>query len=335
MEKMLSNLKPNQDEQIWLEKAYEILESGNSYNDLEIYSVNYDKFSNGFMPEDLNTSLVRTDGITLLGIRVINPDSKYLTYCDLIISALGNLIQQDLKKEKYLLAELKERVDIPEAELSKTIRLIFNGLNGFLRSFGSTQDGQVRDFGVNISLHGIRKFKSFISVEKELEVIFEHEYLSSKRKGRIRGKKYQDIPMQKTNQDETVKGSVFILMQIDPKNPDLEDILNAIKDVCQKFSLEAVRADEIEHQDKITDVILNKIKTSEIIIADLTGERPNVYYEIGYAHSEGKRPILVRKKGTKLHFDLSIHNAPEYENVSDLKRKLTKTLEHKLGRSPN
>jgi hypothetical protein len=136
---------------------------------------------------------------------------------------------------------------------------------------------------------------------------------------------------------ETVRyrpGTAFIMMWMDRSQPDLIDISDAVKDVFAQFDIRAARADDIEHEGLITERILTEIKTSEFCFADLSGSRPNVYYEVGFAHALPRRVILFRKAGTGLHFDLAGYNCPEYENLRDLKEKLTQRLRALTNKEP-
>jgi hypothetical protein len=123
----------------------------------------------------------------------------------------------------------------------------------------------------------------------------------------------------------------FIMMRVSSEDPALQDSLNAIKRATSQHGIEGVRVDEIEHSKKITDVILQKIRNSRFLICDITNERPNVYYEIGYAHGIEKEVILVAKEGTNLHFDIKDYNVIFYKSYSELESRVARRIGEAIG----
>src|SRR5262249_1412854 len=104
---------------------------------------------------------------------------------------------------------------------------------------------------------------------------------------------------------EVQQGYAFVTMAIDPKIPDLDDVLDSIQEGCKRCGIQAERVDKVESNDRITDRIVESIRKSEFVICDLTHPRPNVYWEAGYAHGLGKTPIYIcREGGSKLEFDV-------------------------------
>jgi len=117
------------------------------------------------------------------------------------------------------------------------------------------------------------------------------------------------------------------MMAIDPNDTEAEDVLQALKRATGKNNVECTRVDEIHHSGKITDLILEYIKTSKYLICDISKERPNVYYELGYAHGIGRQVILIAKQGSSMHFDIKDYNTIFYRNMTELEEMVEKRME--------
>lgn len=121
-------------------------------------------------------------------------------------------------------------------------------------------------------------------------------------------------------------GLVFVIMSFDEKN---NDTYSAIKDECRKIRLKAVRVDEVTGSGLILRKITSYIENTEFLIVDLTDEKPNVYYELGYAHGVGNEDydiLLVAKEGTKLHFDIAPLAVYFYSSTEHLRRIINEQL---------
>jgi hypothetical protein len=116
------------------------------------------------------------------------------------------------------------------------------------------------------------------------------------------------------------KNLVFVIMSFKGRGRDT--VYAVVKDECSKLKLKAVRVDENIGSGLIIREITGLIERAEFIICDLTHERPNVYYELGYAHGVGNEPLnilLLAKEDTQLHFDIAPFRVQYYRSIKDLR----------------
>jgi hypothetical protein len=99
-----------------------------------------------------------------------------------------------------------------------------------------------------------------------------------------------------------------------------------IKPTVKQYQFEIERADEISHTRTITDIILAAINRARFVVADLTAERPNCYYELGYAHALRKPVIVLAKQDTTRHFDISTYKWNYWNDYQDLKPQFEKEV---------
>lgn len=90
-----------------------------------------------------------------------------------------------------------------------------------------------------------------------------------------------------------------------------------------------------EHNNQIVPEIFYEIKSSQFVVADLTGQRGGVYYEAGYAEALNKPVILCCKKSDfdNMHFDVRQKNCIVWENEEDLYNRLKKRIEATIGKA--
>ena len=155
---------------------------------------------------------------------------------------LNQQLQQKLEKQK----------DIELKNLDEQLK----DITGSLKSLNENQ----------ISKQELEKIKSEISITKSSTV-----------------EKYDALIKDLNNPEKPTEVSklkkAFVIM---PYSENSNANYNIIKDVFSEQGLETIRADEfISAGQSISEKIKDLISSSDIIICDVTGNNPNVMYELG------------------------------------------------------
>lgn len=124
--------------------------------------------------------------------------------------------------------------------------------------------------------------------------------------------------------------TAFAIMKFEKDFDDLYN--NVIVPKCMEYGYEPIRADRIYTSSSIIQDIITEISDASVIIADITMDNPNVFYELGYAHALNKPTILLADvdKRKSLPFDLSGFRTILYSNSIGGKKDIEEMLEKYL-----
>ncbi len=79
-----------------------------------------------------------------------------------------------------------------------------------------------------------------------------------------------------------------------------------------KAKLKPVRADDMYRPSSIVKDIWSLTNQAKIVLADMTGKNPNVFYELGLAHATKTPAVLVAESMSDVPFDLRALRVLEY-----------------------
>lgn len=120
----------------------------------------------------------------------------------------------------------------------------------------------------------------------------------------------------------------FILM---PFNEPFDTIYKKhIKPIIEK-KFRIKRADDIFKSSEVIEDIWEYINKSKFIIADVTGKNPNVFYELGMAHTVGKEVLIITQKKEDVPFDVKHRRFFEYSYTEQGLKKLKSNLENAMN----
>ncbi|MEE4603086.1 MAG: hypothetical protein V2J65_17515 [Desulfobacteraceae bacterium] len=125
------------------------------------------------------------------------------------------------------------------------------------------------------------------------------------------------------------KHRVFVAM---PFSDEFENVYDfGIYPAVRNSGCICERVDEAHFTGDVLGRIREGIETSDLVIADLTGGRPNVYLEVGYAWGKSIPVIFVARNGEELHFDVRTHRCIFYGRFKQFAKELEELIKGIFG----
>lgn len=125
---------------------------------------------------------------------------------------------------------------------------------------------------------------------------------------------------------------IVVLIPVDKSFDDIYQL--GIQQACQELGIDCQRIAVQYYTDNSLTTIQNQIAEADLLIADLTGKNPHVFFQLGYACGNGRKPLLLAQQVADIPFDLQHYNHIVYDGqINTLRAELTKKLQWCLRNS--
>jgi hypothetical protein len=114
-----------------------------------------------------------------------------------------------------------------------------------------------------------------------------------------------------------------------PYGPDwFQSVCDVIVTSASAGGFTAEVSKDLETPGLITNQIWHGIRRADVVVADISGSNPNVFYELGLAHAVGKEVIIAAQGMDRPPFDVSTARLLRYDlrDLPSFKEKLQKAF---------
>lgn len=119
-----------------------------------------------------------------------------------------------------------------------------------------------------------------------------------------------------------------------PMNSDFKKVYRTIRKAVTDLGLKCKRADDVWQSAAIMQDVVDLIAASHVVIIDCSQQNPNVFYEMGIAHTIGRDVIPITQSDTDVPFDISHLRYVKYldnkQGRQDLREVLLAELERRF-----
>lgn len=115
------------------------------------------------------------------------------------------------------------------------------------------------------------------------------------------------------------KGICFVISPIGPEGSDVrrrsdQVLTHIITPVAAELGYETIRADKISEPGMITSQVIQHLVDDPLVVADLSGHNPNVFYELAVRHAVRKPVVQLIQVGEAIPFDVAQTRTVQYDH---------------------